>query len=120
MADKSTAFLMFGATGDLARRMLLPSLYGLDSDGLLAPDLNIVGTARSDLDADGFRTLARQALEDICRRLLRRRSGDSLWPARLRPLDINDEAASPSLQRRRDDERGSPSSCRPHPICSSR
>ena len=27
--------VLFGATGDLARRMLLPSLYGLDADGLL-------------------------------------------------------------------------------------
>ena len=35
MADKVSALLLFGATGDLARRMLLPSLYGLDADGLL-------------------------------------------------------------------------------------
>ena len=35
MADRISTLVMFGATGDLARRMLLPSLYGLDSDGLL-------------------------------------------------------------------------------------
>jgi glucose-6-phosphate 1-dehydrogenase len=39
--------LLFGATGDLAQRMLLPSLYGLHADGLLPPGLTITGTARS-------------------------------------------------------------------------
>ncbi|WP_448577788.1 hypothetical protein, partial [Thermaurantiacus sp.] len=37
------ALILFGATGDLARRMLLPSLFALQSDGLLAEDLMIVG-----------------------------------------------------------------------------
>ena len=41
------AFVIFGATGDLARRMLFPSLYFLDADGLLPPDLKIIGAARS-------------------------------------------------------------------------
>ncbi len=54
--------LLFGATGDLARRMLLPSLYGLDSDGLLPDKLRIVGTARSDLDTPAFRIAAAEAL----------------------------------------------------------
>ena len=57
------ALLLFGATGDLARRMLLPSLYGLDADQLLAPGLKIVGSARSGLDDDGFRALACDALQ---------------------------------------------------------
>jgi len=55
--------LLFGATGDLAQRMLLPSLYGLDSDGLLPASLNIVGTARSALSAEEFRSAAAVALE---------------------------------------------------------
>ena len=46
-ADPSRTLLLFGATGDLAQRMLLPSLFGLDVDGLLPPDLRIVGSARS-------------------------------------------------------------------------
>jgi glucose-6-phosphate 1-dehydrogenase len=54
--------LLFGATGDLARRMLLPSLYGLDSDGLLPADLVIVGTARSDGDDAWYREKAENAL----------------------------------------------------------
>lgn len=99
MAEKSTAFLMFGATGDLARRMLLPSLYGLDSDGLLAPDLNIVGTARSDLDADGFRALARQALEEHLPDGFFDEEVAARFLARLDyvTLDINDEASFSKL-----------------------
>jgi glucose-6-phosphate 1-dehydrogenase len=57
-----TAILLFGATGDLARRMLLPSLYGLHADGLLPADLVIIGTARSQLDDAGFRALAGDAV----------------------------------------------------------
>ena len=41
------AFIIFGATGDLARRMLFPSLYFLDMDGLLPAGLQIIGAARS-------------------------------------------------------------------------
>ncbi|HET9145874.1 MAG TPA: glucose-6-phosphate dehydrogenase, partial [Sphingomicrobium sp.] len=62
--QKATTLLMFGATGDLARRMLLPSLYGLDSDGLLPPELRIIGTARTELDDAGFRERANEALHE--------------------------------------------------------
>ncbi len=64
MAEKASTLLLFGATGDLSRRMLLPSLYGLDSDGLLPPELRIIGTARTDLDDAGFRDRARAALQE--------------------------------------------------------
>ena len=57
--------LLFGATGDLSRRMLLPSLCALDADGLLDPKLQIIGTARSDIDDAGFRNMAREALEQF-------------------------------------------------------
>jgi len=43
--------------------MLLPSLYGLDADGLLPEDLAIVATARSKLDDAAFRAVAGKALE---------------------------------------------------------
>ncbi len=62
---RSGALLLFGATGDLARRMLLPSLYALHLDRLIAPDLRIFGTARSDLDDAGFRDLTLAALEQF-------------------------------------------------------
>ena len=64
MGDRVSTLVMFGATGDLARRMLLPSLYGLDSDGLLPENLRIIGTARTELDDDTFRVRAREALAE--------------------------------------------------------
>ena len=55
--------LLFGATGDLSQRMLLPSLCALDADGLLGPDVRIIGTARSEMTDSEFRNFAREALE---------------------------------------------------------
>ena len=57
--------LLFGATGDLAQRMLLPSLYGLHADDLLPDGLTITGSARSDLDDEGYRTFAKKALDEF-------------------------------------------------------
>ena len=62
VADK---LILFGATGDLSRRMLLPSLAALDAEGLVAEDLRIIGTARSDHDDASFRALARAALDEF-------------------------------------------------------
>ena len=50
--------VLFGATGDLARRKLLPGLFHLAQAGLL-PECRIVGTSLDDLDDDGFRAHAR-------------------------------------------------------------
>ena len=58
----SEKLLLFGATGDLSQRMLLPSLYGLAADGLLPADLAIVATARTSHDDDAFRAFAEKAL----------------------------------------------------------
>ena len=52
--------VLFGATGDLARRKLLPGLFHLAQAGLL-PEYQILGTSLEDLDEDGFRTFARAA-----------------------------------------------------------
>jgi glucose-6-phosphate 1-dehydrogenase len=63
MSFTADRLLLFGATGDLAQRMLLPSLFALDADGLLAPDLKVIGTARSDMTDSEYRNFARAALE---------------------------------------------------------
>jgi glucose-6-phosphate 1-dehydrogenase len=57
-------FVLFGATGDLSKRMLLPSLYYLDRDGLLPEKLTIVGAARSALSHEDFIALTRKVLEE--------------------------------------------------------
>jgi glucose-6-phosphate 1-dehydrogenase len=52
-------FLLFGATGDLARRMLWPSLFHLHVDALLPAGLRLIGSSRSELANEAFRaTLA--------------------------------------------------------------
>ena len=63
MSQQSQTLLLFGATGDLSRRMLLPSLYALHADQLIPPTLRIVGTARSAHDDESFRAFARESLE---------------------------------------------------------
>jgi glucose-6-phosphate 1-dehydrogenase len=99
MADTVSTLLLFGATGDLARRMLLPSLYGLDADGYLPEQLTILGTARTSLSDQEFRETARQALgrhlpdeffsADIVERFLKR--------LRYLPLDAQDSSGFPRL-----------------------
>jgi glucose-6-phosphate 1-dehydrogenase len=54
MAEMADAIVLFGATGDLARRMVLPSLYFLDADGLLPVGLKLVATARTDMTRQAF------------------------------------------------------------------
>ncbi|KHK90653.1 glucose-6-phosphate dehydrogenase [Novosphingobium malaysiense] len=85
----SDRLLLFGATGDLSRRMLLPSLCALDAEGLLDPRIEIVGTARSEIDDQGFRNFAREALEQFLP--ANRRGGMATFLNRLcyQPLDAN-------------------------------
>ena len=56
--------VLFGATGDLARRKLLPGLLRLSQAGLV-PDCRIVGTSLDELDDDVFRKFARQACDEF-------------------------------------------------------
>ncbi|MDX1625145.1 MAG: glucose-6-phosphate dehydrogenase [Wenzhouxiangellaceae bacterium] len=54
--------VIFGATGDLAQRMLLPSLLGLECDGLLPEGMRILGCARSELEREAFVARSRESL----------------------------------------------------------
>jgi glucose-6-phosphate 1-dehydrogenase len=56
--------VLFGATGDLAKRKLLPGMAHLE-ESALAPDIRIVGTAMDDVGTDEFRTLARKATDSF-------------------------------------------------------
>ncbi len=58
--------VMFGATGDLARRKLLPGMFHLMRAGLL-PDFRIVGTSLDDFDDESFRQSARSACDEFAR-----------------------------------------------------
>ena len=57
-------FVLFGATGDLARRMLFPSLYFLHAEGFLADEQRIVATSRSDRSDEDFRDSVRGWVEE--------------------------------------------------------
>jgi glucose-6-phosphate 1-dehydrogenase len=54
--------VLFGATGDLAKRKLIPGLAYLDQSEL-APDILIVGTSLEDMSDEDFRTLAKNAID---------------------------------------------------------
>ncbi|MFG2040694.1 glucose-6-phosphate dehydrogenase [Dactylosporangium sp. NPDC048998] len=57
--------VLFGATGDLAKRELLPGLFSLAKAGLLPARYRIVGSARSTLTDDEFRQHARDAVAEF-------------------------------------------------------
>ncbi len=64
-ADKAGQVLvLLGGGGDLALRMLLPSLYNLDADRLLPADMRIIGVARHPMEGEGgYLKLTRDALD---------------------------------------------------------
>ena len=55
-------FVIFGATGDLTLRKLLPALFHRFRDGQVPPDSRIIGVARSRLDDAAYRVRAADAL----------------------------------------------------------
>ncbi|MCB0970527.1 MAG: glucose-6-phosphate dehydrogenase [Acidimicrobiales bacterium] len=82
--------VLFGASGDLSRRKLLPGLFHLELAGLL-PECRIVGTSLDDLDDDGFRAFARGALDEFARREVT----DEAWEAFAASLRFVPTAAGP-------------------------
>ncbi len=60
--------VLFGASGDLTRRLLTPSLYNLACDGLLPEQFAVVGTALDDLTDEQFRERLTTALPQFCTR----------------------------------------------------
>jgi glucose-6-phosphate 1-dehydrogenase len=63
-----TALTVFGATGDLARRKLLPALYNLAHDGSLPERFFLVGIARGEMSDEVFRAMAADAVRRFSRR----------------------------------------------------
>ena len=55
--------IIFGGTGDLAMRKLLPALYHRDRDGQLTEDSRIIAVGRSDMSTSEYRASVREALE---------------------------------------------------------
>ena len=67
--------VMFGVTGDLARKKLLPAIYDLANRGLLPPGFSLVGFARRDWENEDFAQLTYEAVKQHARTPFR----DSVW-----------------------------------------
>ena len=63
-----TTLVIFGATGDLARRKLLPAIYNLAHEGALPERFNLIGVSRRDIPDEEFRTFAHEAIAEFSRR----------------------------------------------------
>ena len=63
-----TALVIFGATGDLSRRKLLPALYNLAHEGALPERFGLVGNARSPMTDEEFRNTAIESVREFSRR----------------------------------------------------
>ncbi len=63
-----TTLVIFGATGDLSRRKLLPALYNLAHEGALPGRFHLVGVSRSELSDEDFRRQAVESIREFSRR----------------------------------------------------
>jgi glucose-6-phosphate 1-dehydrogenase len=92
------ALVVFGVTGDLARKKLIPAVYDLGNRGLLPPGFVLLGFARRDWGQGEFEELARKAAEEHARTEFRedvwRRIADSLC---FLPGSFDDDAAFDAL-----------------------
>ena len=70
-----TVLVIFGASGDLTARKLLPALYNLAADNLLPADFHLIGFGRSPLPDDEFRRTAAASIREFSRRA----PEDGIW-----------------------------------------
>src|SRR3954452_10585488 len=63
----ASCLVIFGASGDLTQRKLIPALYSLAHDGLLPAGQTIIGYARPDYTDDAFRMAMREACDKFAR-----------------------------------------------------
>ena len=102
--------VMFGVTGDLARKKLMPALYDLANRGLLPPGFSLVGFARRDWEHEDFATITEQAIKEHARTPFR----EAVWQqlsegVRFVPGEFTDDEAFDQLAqcvRELDEERG--------------
>src|SRR4051794_32993374 len=67
--------VIFGATGDLTHRKLLPALYNIFTSGELPPEVSVIGFARRPKTDDEFRNEMGEAVRKFSRQTVR----DELW-----------------------------------------
>src|SRR5438477_4015552 len=102
--------VMFGVTGDLARKKLMPAVYDLANRGLLPPGFSLVGFARRDWEHEDFADITYQSVKQYARTPFR----DAVWQQlsegiRFVPGEFGDDAAFDRLAetvQKLDEERG--------------
>ena len=110
-----TSLVIFGATGDLARRKLLPAIYNLAHDGALPERFELIGISRAEMTDAEFREMAIQAVrkfsrrppdDDVLQRLFENAryvagtfDQDTLYPGLATALDGFDKEAGQRLNR---------------------
>src|SRR5579864_7954778 len=62
-----TNLVIFGASGDLARRKLLPAIYNLAHEGALPERFNLIGVSRGELSNEAYRASAAEAIRSFSR-----------------------------------------------------
>src|SRR5216110_2094011 len=95
--------VIFGATGDLTHRKLLPALYNLAADGELPPAVTVIGFARREKTDEDFR----REMEEAVRKFSRQTVRDEIWKAFGQSIfyhqsDFSDEAGFKTLAERLD------------------
>ncbi|MBB5374251.1 glucose-6-phosphate dehydrogenase [Acidocella aromatica] len=83
------ALVVFGATGDLAKRKLLPAMFQRDLAGQLPEEATVIGAARAHLREDEFLALAREAIEEHVPASERDAQAMERFLARLRYVAVN-------------------------------
>jgi len=110
-----TALVIFGGTGDLAHRKLLPALYNLAHEGALPERFELIGVARRDQPDEDFQGMARQSIQrfsrtkpdpDVLEGLINDTryvpgafDDDNVYAQLIRTLDEFDERAGEQLDR---------------------
>ena len=97
------AIVIFGATGDLTHRKLVPALYNIAADGEMPPAVAVVGFARRPKSDDEFR----QEMEEATRKFSRQTVRDEIWDGFAKSLfyhqsEFGDEAGYEKLAERLD------------------
>jgi glucose-6-phosphate 1-dehydrogenase len=89
-----SVLVMFGVTGDLARKKLMPAIYDLANRGLLPPGFSLVGFARRDWEDEDFAQITYESVKEHARTPFR----DTVWQqvsegVRFVPGEFDDDAA---------------------------
>jgi len=94
--------VIFGASGDLTKRKLIPALFRLTENGLLPEAWFVLGSGRTRMDDDGFRAIVRKSLQELPESGPNRKEKENRFAERFYYLagDSQDSAYYPRLSKR--------------------